>query len=104
MKRSFTTLLTCSVLSISFTIAQNLIPDPSFEAISARPPIWLNYREQFNPISPFWKAATGNTPDIVSQNDNPTPFDKGTFGLQPPRSGEVMIGMQLSGQRVGRRV
>lgn len=94
-------LLCLAFLSSNLTLSQNLIPDPSFEAITDRPGIWLHYPEQFNPISPFWKAATANTPDIVSQNDTPTPFEKGTFGLQAPRSGEVMIGMQLSGERVG---
>lgn len=90
------------VVCISF--AQNLVPNPGFEACHKKPVRWSGHAGHFNSISQKWMSPNQGSPDVIWEESMHSlfPTRKGiSFEGHEARSGDKMIGIKTYGCKSG---
>ncbi|MEM8527406.1 MAG: OmpA family protein [Bacteroidota bacterium] len=94
-------LVSCFLFQIiTFSTAQNLVPNPSFERVNEITDRWMGTFSKFNRAMKFWNSPTQGSPDLffLKVKDKMIPPRKG-YDLKPyfPRSGKMMVGIKTYG-------
>lgn len=89
---------------LSIGLAQNLVPNPSFEGIYKKPIRWSGHAGHFNNISQQWMSPNQGSPDVIWEPSMHSLFPprKGiSFAGHEARSGDKMIGLKTYGCQSG---
>jgi len=84
----------------TLSVAQNLVPNPSFERVNEITDRWMGTFSKFNRAMKFWNSPTQGSPDLLflKVKDRMYPPRDG-FDLNPyfPRTGKMMVGIKTYG-------
>ncbi|MEO1514476.1 MAG: OmpA family protein [Bacteroidota bacterium] len=103
MYRSIASLLALS-FCLSFSLAQNLVPNPGFEANEKIVPTWMRNDLMFEAMTIGWTSPNQGSPDIIANAAIPRWHPKRRrvdLSTHKARNGEVMMGIKTYGCATG---
>ncbi|HMQ48722.1 MAG TPA: OmpA family protein [Saprospiraceae bacterium] len=83
--------------------AENIVPNPGFEAYRSHPIGWFYNGKHFTEVMKYWHSPTSASPDVFGpQVQVPQPWAEKGFGNRVPYQGETMVGITVYGCEEGK--